>query len=230
MLVTREIFPPALNINKFITGGVTEDVLTETLRDVGFPTENVGESSTIVDVYVQVDGRKLGISIKNSGSISQQPVLENYRGKSKSDVRNLPPTLIFYIESQLKRARIVYIDHDILRKGSPELTDEEFILNTYNTSKDNTQSNLTFKSGTLQKFIPRLPPSYIVDVAFPESIPKSSTQSITLLALEYARKVIASSRETHPPVPSCYECGGPASIEGEDGAQFCEACWNGAKT
>lgn len=230
MLVSREVFPPAENVNKFVTGGVAEDVIAEIIPKLGFPTENVAATKTVIDIEVKIGDRVLGISLKNSGSIDQQPILENYRGESRSEVRKLPPSFIIYTETKNKRARIVYIDDDIIRQTfPPDISEEEFNAKVYNVAKDNKQSSLTFKSGFLRSFIPKLPESYIVDVKFPETIPKVEKKSITLLALEFVRKAIASSKEREKPRESCYDCGeNPGTIEGDAGTHYCEKCWVGS--
>lgn len=193
LLVTRQIFDPAENVNKFITGGVAEDVLSELIEKLGFPTENVAAKSNVIDIRVKVGDKEIGISLKNSGAIDQQPILENYRGDTKMEIRPLPPTFIIYTETKQKRARIVYLDDDILRVAFPGLTSEEFNERVYNrtASGDDKQSNLTFKSGVLRNLIPRLPDAYIVNAKYPEEIQKVAKKSITLLALEYVRKAMA---------------------------------------
>jgi hypothetical protein len=206
LFVTREIFNPADNVNKFVTGGVAEDVVTELVGKLGFPVENVASVETVIDIKVTVDGRKIGISLKNSGSIDQQPILENYRGESKADIRPLPPTLIVYTETRIKRARIVYIDDDILRKAFPDLTQEDFNSTVYNKKKDDDkQSSLSFKSGFLKTLVPRLPESYIVNATFPEKIPKVDKKSITLLALEYVRLEMSRTPKGEVEAPAASE-------------------------
>lgn len=193
LLVTRQIFDPADNVNKFITGGVAEDVLAELIPKLGFPTENVAAKSTVIDIRVKMDDKEIGISLKNSGGIDQQPILENYRGETRAEIRPLPPTFIVYTETKKKRARIVYIDDDILRAAYPGLTDSEFNAAVYarKEEEESKQASLTFKSGLLKNLIPRLPKEYIVDAEYPEKIPDVKKKSITLLALEYVRSQMA---------------------------------------
>ena len=216
LLVARQIFNPAENVNKFVTGGVAEDVLAELISALGFPTKNVAATETVIDIKVDVPDdsqgpaaagaggvRTVGISLKNSGGIDQQPILENYRGESKAEIRPLPPTFIIYTETRMKRARIVYIDHDILKTAYPDLDDVAFNATVYNKKADgDKQSSLSFKSGLLRSLIPRLPEDYIVNATFPEQIPKVEPKSITLLALEYVRKAIedAPKGATEEPV------------------------------
>lgn len=208
MFVSREIFNPAENVNKFVTGGIVEDVITELISKLGYPTKNVAAVKTVIDIEIDVpketgETTTLGVSLKNSGGIDQQPILENYRGESKMEIRDLPPTLIIYTETKIKRARIVYIDHSILRQAYPELSAEDFNATVYNKKTEgDKQSNLSFKSGFLKKFIPRLPDAYIVNATFPDTIPKVEKKSITLLALEYVRNAMKHTSEDQVPVAS----------------------------
>jgi hypothetical protein len=200
LLVARKIFNPADNVNKFVTGGVAEDVITELIVNLGFETKNVAATETVIDIKVDIPddaGAKqtVGISLKNSGSITQQPILENYRGESRADIRNLPPTLIVYTEVLAKRARIVYIDHDIIKLAYPDLTDAQFNTTVYNKKEEgDKQSSLSFRSGFLSGFIPRLPEAYVVTAVYPDVLPATESKSITLLALEYVRSAIEKGR------------------------------------
>lgn len=200
LLVARRIFDPRDNVNKFVTGGIAEDVMAELISSLGFETTNVAATETVIDLKVDIPDetgstRTIGISLKNSASITMPPILENYRGESKAEIRNLPPTLIVYTETTAKRARIVYIDHDIMRQSYPDLTDAEFNATVYNKKGEgDKQSNLSFKSGFLSGFIPRLPESYSVTAVYPEELPPADSKSITLLALEYVRTAIAAGR------------------------------------
>ena len=207
LLVARQIFNPAENVNKFVTGGVAEDVLAELVETLGFKTQNVAATETVIDIKVDVpmdNGSSsaaaagsgstvtIGISLKNSGGIDQQPILENYRGESKADIRPLPPTFIIYTDTRIKRARIVYLDDAILRQAHPDAT--TFNATVYNKKAEgDKQSSLSFKSGFLKTLIPKLPESYIVNATFPDQIPKVEKKSITLLALEYVRTAIENA-------------------------------------
>lgn len=201
ILVCRIMFPPKLNVNKFVTGGVSEDAITELINALEFPTKNVASSTNVIDIQVEVDGYTIGISLKNSGSINQSPILENYRGESKAEIRPLPPTLIIYTEVERKRTRIVYLDHDIIVSSFPPGTDTVTInKEVYNKKesvegKVDSQSSLGFKSGFLAGFIPKLPTEYKVDIQFPESIPVVPVESITKLALDRVKKAISESRQ-----------------------------------
>jgi hypothetical protein len=204
MFVSREMFPPKQNVNKFVTGGIAEDVITDVITEIGFPTKNVAAEKTVIDIEVDVktgeETRTVGISLKNSGGINQQPILENYRGESKADIRDLPPSIIIYTETKMKRARLVYLDHAILLKVFPDLSPEEFNATVYNKKGDgDKQSNLSFRSGVLREVIARLPLSYIVTATYPTVIPKVDQVSITRLALEAVRRAIAESRATTAP-------------------------------
>ena len=206
MFVSREIFNPAENVNKFVTGGVAEDVITDLIDKLGFPTTNVAAVKTVIDIETDVEGHKIGISLKNSGGIQQQPILENYRGESKADIRDLPPTLIIYTETKNKRARIVYLDHAILKQAFPDLEAKEFNAKVYNKKEDgDKQASLSFKTGLLASIVPKLPDAYIVNATFPEKIPKVEKKSITLLALEYVRKAMAEAPPEKKQAPSADE-------------------------
>ncbi len=202
MFASRRIFDPAENANKFATGGIAEEVFTELVQDIGFNAVNVAAVSTVIDVQIHVPIRMsiskdndtmhlLEVSLKNSGDINCQPILENYRGESKSEIRKLPPTFIIYTETKNQRAKIVYLDNDILQQAHPGLTDDEFNAIIYNKkSKDDTkQSSLGFKSGLLRKIIPRLPDEYILNAKFPDlSFIPFVKKSTTTIALNETRR------------------------------------------
>jgi hypothetical protein len=186
MFASRHIFPPKKNINKFATGGIAEVCVTQLFRDIGLKCKNVSEESTVIDLEIKVpiqmggEPQLLQVSMKNSGKISSQPILENYRGKKREEIRPLPPTFIVYTETEAKRARIVYLDEEIIRQGYPGLSKEEFHAEIYT----NNDSNLTFRSGFLAKFLPRLPTEYIVDAEYPENIAAGlSEQNLSKIAL-----------------------------------------------
>ena len=175
MFASRQIFPPKKNINKFATGGIAEECTTQLFCDIGLECNNMSEESTVIDLEIKVplpvaEGDYqpvvLQVSMKNSGKIASQPILENYRGQKRQEIRPLPPTFIVYTETDTKRARIVYLDEEILRQGYPDISEEEFHAEIY----ANNDSNLTFRSGFLAKFLPRLPAEYIVDAEYPEDI------------------------------------------------------------
>ena len=188
MLMMRKIFNPKENINKFMTGGGAEEVVHQLILSVGFDCQNVSAKATVIDLEIKVplgaEAESEAVhcfkpSLKNSGKIGAAPILENYRGKKRDEIRPLPPTFIIYTETGIKRVRIVYLDHEILRQGFPLLSDAEFNQIVYK----NEDSNLTFKSGFLPNFIPRLPNEYILDAVYPDDLPEAAEQNIILLAL-----------------------------------------------
>ena len=180
MIASRYIFPPKKNINKFATGGVAEECLSQLLGDVGFTCSNLSEESNIIDLEIQVPVKdqtvQFQVSLKNSGKISSSPILENYRGQKREEIRPLPPTFIIYTEMDIRRVRMVYLDEEILRQG---LSEEDFHSNVY-TNRD---SNLTFRTGFLAKFIPRLPAEYILDADYPDDLSPLKEQNFSRLAL-----------------------------------------------
>jgi hypothetical protein len=188
MIASRIIFPPKKNINKFATGGIAEECIAQLFCDVGFECANVSDDSHVIDLDIQVpihqldstiENVSLKVSLKNSGKVSSQPILENYRGQKRTEIRALPPTFIIYTEMDIKRVRIVYLDDEILRQGYPDLTDDEFYHEVYL----NGDSNLTFRSGFLSRFIPRLPAEYILDADYPEDLAELNERNFSKLAL-----------------------------------------------
>lgn len=184
MVASRIIFPPKQNINKFATGGIAEECTSQLFCDIGLTCLNNSNESNVVDleIHVEVNGEifPLNVSIKNSGKLTSQPILENYRGQKRHEIRRLPPTFIIYTEMEIRRARIIYIDDEILRQGYDGLTEEEFHDEVY----QNCDSNLTFRSGFLKHFIPRLPSEYILNAEYPDGMPPLEEQSFCKLALK----------------------------------------------
>jgi len=198
MIASRLIFPPKKNINKFATGGIAEECISQLFCDVGLECANVSEDSNVIDLVIQVpivntDGAEivpLHVSLKNSGNIKSPPILENYRGQKRQEIRALPPTFIIYTEMDIKRVRIVYLDDEILRQGLSSLSDSEFHAEIY----ANNDSNLTFRSGFLSKFIPILPTEYILNADYPEDFTGLSECNFSKLALAEVIRQLTSSR------------------------------------
>ena len=206
MIASRLIFPPKKNINKFATGGIAEECVSRLFCELGLLCNNVSEESTVIDLVIQANTSKLGrppdskkeavddsaekrnmsfvgrmeVSLKNSGSINYAPILENYRGQKRAEIRPLPPTFIVYTEMDVKRVRMVYVDHEIIRQGYPDITDEEFNAKIY----ANGDSNLSFRSGFLPKFIPRLPTEYILNAEYPDDLADIKESSLSRIALD----------------------------------------------
>lgn len=196
MIASRMLFPPRKNINKFMTGGVAEECVNQLILALGFMSSNVSDETTVTDLQVDVpipseSGEnklhRFNVSLKNSCDIKSQPILENYRGKKRDEIRQLPPSFLIYTEMKIKRVRMVYIDHEIIKQGYPNLSDEQ--LN--DTVFKNDDSNLTFSSGFLSKFIPRLPSEYILDADYPE-LPELTERNIVKLALAEVDRQIAN--------------------------------------
>lgn len=185
MFASRLIFPPKKNINKFATGGVAEECASQLFCDVGFDCVNMSEDVNVIDLAIKVplegatEPVEFKVSLKNSGKLTAPPILENYRGQKRPDIRALPPTFIIYTETDAKRARMVYLDEEILLQGYPDLLEHEFKAEIY----ANGDSNLTFKSGFLAKFIPRLPAEYILDAEFPDDLAGLEERNFSKLAL-----------------------------------------------
>lgn len=183
MFASRLIFPPKKNINKFATGGVAEECASQLFCELGYDCVNMSEDVNVIDLVIKVqigmDLVEFKVSLKNSGKLSASPILENYRGQKRSEIRALPPTIVIYTEVDAKRARMVYLDEEILLQGYPDLTEHELKSEIY----ANSDSNLTFKSGFLAKFIPRLPAEYILDGEFPDEFVGLEERNLSKLAL-----------------------------------------------
>lgn len=208
MIAMRKIFNPAENINKFMTGGGAEEILHQLITSVGYDCTNVSAKATVIDLVIMVPDLvvpaaaasggggedtaaaaaaaaaaaplyRFAPSLKNSGNINGSPILENYRGKKRAEIRPLPPTFIIYTEVALQRVRVVYLDHEIVVSAYPTLTAEEIGRLIYK----NEDSNLTFQSGFLKDFIPRLPNEYILTADYPTDLPALKSTNIVLLAL-----------------------------------------------
>jgi hypothetical protein len=192
MYGTRKIYNPSFNLNKFITGGCAEEALYLLFNSEGIACKNVSLETTLIDLTLNVtlaaDTHLLEASLKNSSSIHQSPILENYRGQKHTVIRPLPPTFIIYTEDNEsnKRFRIVYLDHDIIKQAYPDLSDEELNAIVYK----NSDSNLAFKSNFLPSFIPRLPKEYILNANFPKE------EDLKKIRFEDKRIIIASMKES----------------------------------
>ena len=217
MIAMRKIFNPAENINKFMTGGGAEEILHQLITSVGYDCTNVSAKATVIDLVIMVpdlvvpaaaasggeDTAAAGAagaagaaplyrfapSLKNSGNINGSPILENYRGKKRAEIRPLPPTFIIYTEVALQRVRVVYLDHEIVVSAYPTLTAEEIGRLIYK----NEDSNLTFQSGFLKDFIPRLPNEYILTADYPTDLPALKSTNIVLLALAEVDQQLAEA-------------------------------------
>lgn len=188
LLTTRKAFNPADNVNKFIVGTAAEVLLARVVSRLGFPVENISAVSKVVDLRITVGKENtVEISLKSSGSIDQQPILENYRGDTHKTIRHLPQSFIIYTEVGAKRARVVYLNHDILLSAFPGLTEVEFNKTVYKQG----DASLTFKSGLLRGLIPRLPLEYIVDATYPDKIPDVPPTTVDQLVLGYIDKHLA---------------------------------------
>ena len=191
-LMLRKLFNPSENLNKFMTGGGAEETFHQLLTSIGIDCKNVSAKATVIDLEINIPLESseqihcFKPSLKNSGKLSSTPILENYRGKKRQDIRELPPTFIIYTETDVKRVRIIYLDHEIVRLGYPHLTDDEFNKEVFK----NEDSNLTFHSSFLKHFIPRLPEEYILNANYPENLPECEQQNYIKLGLAVADKYL----------------------------------------
>lgn len=191
-LMLRKLFNPSENLNKFMTGGGAEETFHQLLTSIGIDCKNVSAKATVIDLEINIPLESseqihcFKPSLKNSGRLSSTPILENYRGKKRQEIRKLPPTFIIYTETDVKRVRIIYLDHEIVRQGYPNFTDEEFNEKIFN----NKDSNLTFQSSFLKHFIPRLPDEYILNANYPENLPECEQENYIKLGLAVADKYL----------------------------------------
>lgn len=112
MYLAREMFPPKLNINKFVVGAVAEEYFVRLLTTLGFKTENVAASETVIDITV--DGTNK-YSIKTCSKLGIDVIIENYRG-AKKDIPVFPPTFIIALDKKVGTT-ILYIDDDVIRSS-----------------------------------------------------------------------------------------------------------------
>lgn len=179
MIRSRIVFDPSINENKFATGGIAEHATVDLVNEVGYPAKNVASTETVIDMVVAVDDYPGKYSLKNIGDIKQAVILENFRGKTRPDIRPLPPTFLIYTEIPIKRVRYVYIDHEILKQAYPNLTEQQMNDIVYIMG----DSNISIRSGVLAGLIPRLPDDYIVNSEFPEL---SALERKTMSEIAYA--------------------------------------------
>jgi hypothetical protein len=194
--ITRTALNPAIHENKFATGGIAELVLIEHINKCGFKVDNLNKTQTscITDlrVYIPLTENpefQMEISVKNSGSIISCPPLENYRGKKRTEIRKLPPTIIIYTDMKNGIARYVYIDYNILREKYPNISETEFNKLVYT----NSDSNLSFKSSFVKKTITTLDTDFIVNSVCPKSITIDAVDKKNLaeIILEYVNTIKA---------------------------------------
>jgi hypothetical protein len=112
MYLAREIFPPKLNINKFVVGAVAEEYFVRLLRTLGFKTENVAASETVIDIVVNDTSK---YSIKTCSKVGVDIIIENYRG-AKKDIPVFPPTFVIVLDKK-DGTTILYIDDDVIRSS-----------------------------------------------------------------------------------------------------------------
>jgi hypothetical protein len=110
MYLARQMFPPKLNINKFVCGAVAEEYFVRLLKTLGFATQNVAAEENVIDI--KVDGIHK-FSIKTCAKLGMDIIVENYRG-AKKDIPVFPPTFILALDKTVG-ASILYVDDDMIR-------------------------------------------------------------------------------------------------------------------
>lgn len=110
MYLARQMFPPKLNINKFVCGAVAEEYFVRLLKTLGFATQNVAAEENVIDITV--DGTHK-YSIKTCAKLGMDIIVENYRG-AKKDIPVFPPTFILALDKN-EGATILYLDDEMIR-------------------------------------------------------------------------------------------------------------------
>ena len=197
LVKTRTVFNPRINVNKFVTGGVAEELMVDHITQCGFRVENLAETATVTDICVYVPllddpGFALALSLKNCGSLTACPILENYRGNCRKAIRPLPPTIIIYTDAEKRIARYVYLDYALLRSVYPDLTEDA--LNTLVYKQQD--SNLSFRSGFLNAFISKLPDVFIVNATYPTMTGLYKGVRLSNLILTYIRTLQPTPKKT----------------------------------
>lgn len=173
----RKVFPPRKNINKFIAGGVVEEVMADLIRKCGEMCTNVSSTETTIDIVVYRDTETFPISLKSIQKLGTAIVLENYRGQRRA-ISELPPTILVILgETTLTLA---YLDNDlILQSGVPQ-----------ESVYAHADSNLSMKGRFAKEMVTRtLPRTFVIDIPVPP-IPDLEEEDIAVLAVRRVRELL----------------------------------------
>jgi len=197
LVKTRTVFNPSINANRFVTGGVAEELMVDHITQCGFQVENLAETKTVIDICVHIPlvddpGFALSLSLKNCGNIKGCPVLENYRGKCRKAIRPLPPTIIIYTDDKKRIVRYVYLDYTLLRSVYPDETEDALNSIVYNQQ----DANLSFRSGFLHKFISKLPNAFILEATYPTITDHYKGVRMSKFILDYIRTLQPTPKRT----------------------------------
>ena len=168
MYAIRKVFPPKKNINKFITGGAVEEVLTRMIGSCGLECKNVSSTESLIDIIVD---NQFPYSIKSIQKLGSSIVIENYRGQ-KREISKLSPTIFVVLEG--KETIFAYMDEEIIKNTG--LPNDQI----YNHA----DSNLSMKGSFLKMMIKeKLPPHLVLKLQVPE-IPELPEEDISVIAVE----------------------------------------------
>lgn len=112
LYASRKLFPPRLNVNKFVIGAVVEEYFTRHIVECGFACVNTAANTTVTDICV--DGEH-SYSIKSCAAIGRDVILENYRGQKK-DIPTFPPTFLIALDETVGTT-IMYLDDQIVNNA-----------------------------------------------------------------------------------------------------------------
>jgi hypothetical protein len=146
MFLARELFPPKLNVNKFVVGAVAEEYFTRHIAACGFACENIAASANVVDICVD---RAYEYSIKSCAAVGRDVILENYRGQKK-EIPEFSPTFLIALDKEVG-ATILYLDHHCI-------TNTPYEKERYRHS----DSNLTLRGSFIRHIAKTLPDEYKV--------------------------------------------------------------------
>jgi len=169
MYLAREMFPPKLNINKFVVGAVAEEYFVRLLTALGFKTENVAASETVIDITVNDTSK---YSIKTCSKLGVDIIIENYRG-AKKDIPVFPPTFVIALDKK-DGTTILYIDDDVIRTSG-------YRGDIYRHS----DSNLTLRGAFVRHLAETLPEEerlYYDPLPLPSAVP---TEDIARILCDY---------------------------------------------
>ncbi len=178
MYAIRKVFPPKKNINKFITGGAVEEVLTRMIRSCGMECKNVSSSETVIDILVKKEEEKeIAYSVKSIQKMGSSVIIQNYRGQ-KCPIGDLCPTIFVVLEGT--KTTFAYMDEEILQST-------ETPLDKIYTHAD---SNLTMKGGFVKNMIMKhLPRDLVLEIEAPK-VPELEEKDISVLAVEYVMNAL----------------------------------------
>jgi len=173
MLAVRKIFPPSLNINKFIVGSIYEELLVRSFKKCSFNCENVASTSAKIDIHVTLDSVVYPYSIKSMATLNTNIILENYRG-NKKPVSECPPTFLIILDNPIY---IVYFDDALLKTYA----DPEFPIYIQN------DASLMLNKKQVKQMIPKLDDKYKIVLERPE-IKHYSVRNIEDILTDFIEK------------------------------------------